>query len=435
MKYVFRGWVPTVTGRLSFSEFGRTTFPSPAIFANAADQRLRYIVCYQARDTADFTLPFRSFLGPQLLNMVGRMWFVCIARSEPHEGREQEKLAGHLFIFHAKSGWRTQSEPAVRTAQNLLRYCRFGTDRGIEMTFQPHYEYLAKSLSAAASFHAEFDLRRTGTLELRFDDEAPRSETAPDLPYDGRERAHIVHIVAAQLFFFLRDIGHRHQHHDPTTDTVVDLHRITDDDHDLDWRLSTLYSLYRKIIAYKRNVDSGLFHASLGILAYAQTFSRVCHKELDETLHRKLPEFYSESLEKSIQAGLAEILQEKFESQQRSDTVRNLILGTLGLLLSFLGVLQLTQTNILKDTFREPDEYFLGLARFFLTDPWSGFSIIILGVIASCMMLGVIRPQTWRFTKIVVRLFQHVNRKQLSFGWVVAALVCVFLYVVIYLSH
>jgi hypothetical protein len=59
---------------------------------------------------------------------------------------------------------------------------------------------------------------------------------APTFPA-GERGGHIEHILTAQLFFFLRDIGHRHQHHDPNTDTVVDLWKDNPND-PFDWNQS-----------------------------------------------------------------------------------------------------------------------------------------------------------------------------------------------------
>src|ERR1700684_2563434 len=43
----FRGWLPTVSGRLSFTVFGHTLFPTRAITANPADPSFRCVTTYQ----------------------------------------------------------------------------------------------------------------------------------------------------------------------------------------------------------------------------------------------------------------------------------------------------------------------------------------------------------------------------------------------------
>lgn len=93
-------------------------------------------------------------------------------------------------------------------------------------------------------FQADFTLLRDGTATLAVDDEMEIAPDAPALPDDPDEKRHMKHILAAQLFYFLKDIGHRHKHHKNRTDTIVDVYEI-EENNDLDWRLGTLYSLYR----------------------------------------------------------------------------------------------------------------------------------------------------------------------------------------------
>jgi hypothetical protein len=96
----FRGWVPTVSGELSFSSFGISVTPTPAITANVSDRKSRYIICYQARDSSDVILPFKSFLEKYFLKLDGKMWFVCLAKTGEFESKKREIFKGHLFVYH-----------------------------------------------------------------------------------------------------------------------------------------------------------------------------------------------------------------------------------------------------------------------------------------------------------------------------------------------
>src|SRR5205085_1594541 len=87
-------------------------------------------------------------------------------------------------------------------------------------------------LQKLAGFHAKFELLRTGEIEITHDvagRTSPQSLTPPTGPRGNR----FIHSICAQLYFFLKDICHRHQHHHPTTDTIIDLYRADDD---VEWR-------------------------------------------------------------------------------------------------------------------------------------------------------------------------------------------------------
>src|SRR6266849_3244457 len=116
MPTIFHGWIPTVSGALSFSTFGDVSHPPRAISANRTDRSNRYLVCYRARDCSDTILPLRSFFGPLFLNLRGKLWFVCVAESRTMPLAGRETLLGRVFIFHDKKIWRKHVEPLVRDA-------------------------------------------------------------------------------------------------------------------------------------------------------------------------------------------------------------------------------------------------------------------------------------------------------------------------------
>jgi hypothetical protein len=69
--------------------------------------------------------------------------------------------------------------------------------------------------------------------------------------------------MADQAYFFLRDITHVHQHHSPSSDTILILQE-RDDDIDFSWRRRIIFSLHHYIIRSKRFSDSAsLFQASV----------------------------------------------------------------------------------------------------------------------------------------------------------------------------
>jgi hypothetical protein len=113
-------------------------------------------------------------------------------------------------------------------------------------------------------------------------------------------------IIAAQFYYFVRDITHTHQHHHRDTDTILSIYKSTND---VDWRKNVLFSLYNHIIARKRTADLKESIDSLGILAYARAFYIASQNRLTSTglwakHERNFPTFTDEPLIASINASI-----------------------------------------------------------------------------------------------------------------------------------
>ncbi len=239
---MFCGWIPAVSGRLSFSVFGQSEHPTKSISAHAADRTRRYLVVYQRRITADAVVPLKSLLLPAL-HLDGDFIFLFLASTD--DGRlKQEFLRGRAFIFRRRSGW-TMIKREIRKYRDYLNEFRFSRDEKVTDFAKEKHEYFMNECTRFCVFCVDVSIRRTGTTEIFPVIEHDGYHDAPNLPCDSKEREHILYILSAQIFYFLKDIGHRHQNHDPTTDTVVDLYTKGDN---IEWRMSSLYNIYRKVI-------------------------------------------------------------------------------------------------------------------------------------------------------------------------------------------
>jgi hypothetical protein len=92
-----------------------------------------------------------------------------------------------------------------------------------------------------------------------------------------------------------------HQHHEPTSDTIVDVYPLSKGP--IYWKRETSYALFRWIIQRKRTRLPGALASAKGVLAYADAF---------KTLHiigtreeKLLPAYMSEPLADSLDAALA----------------------------------------------------------------------------------------------------------------------------------
>lgn len=370
MPATFFGWIPTVSGALSFSAFGDTSHPPRAISANRTDRKTRYLVSFRARDCSDILVPFKSKLGPWFFNLSGKLWFVCVGKCETRNGT-QELMEGQVLIFHDRDLWRNNVGKIVRDAQELLKDYRYGTHPNIENYFEHRYVELIDQLPALSAFNATFNITRIGFTKLQLADKMELHHGAPSLPDAQPARDHVKHILAAQLFFFLRDIGHRHQHHDPYTDTIVDLWPETPKD-PFYWKLQTLFSLYRKVISYKRVKSPSSITASLGVCAYADTFRALIADTATPAQLARMPQFYSENVRNSIHAVDYEMNRRRELNISSSAVTRELILTSIALVIAIVGVFQIVQTKL---TF-QPAKVLFVLAEFLVTSP-----ILTLGLV------------------------------------------------------
>lgn len=359
----FRGWVPTVAGNLSFSAFGETTFPTPAVTANVTDQKTRYVVSYQARHCGDYIAPiFRDFIGKHFFRVKGTFRFLCIAKATSPGLNRQETLEGRLFVFHDKQTWRNLVEPLVKDSQESLERFRdnpMGND--LLVHFEPRFQQLIAEIPSRSSLWADFILDRSGVVEIRSDINQEKSEDAPRFPQGKNRQNRLLHAVVEQLYYFLRDIGHRHQHHHPKTDTIIGIHANADD---IEWRLSTLFSMYRKIIHYKRHPEKKVFFNSLGVLAYAKTFRQICEKQLPDGAFDRFPDYYDANMEQSIEGIQSKIQNTLTQRQVRSDAIRNAIIGFAGLIISLAAITSLVENKPALD----PHPILLVLTKFVINE-------------------------------------------------------------------
>jgi hypothetical protein len=398
MPATFFGWIPTVSGALSFSAFGDTSHAPRAVSANRADRDTRYLVCYRARDCSDILVPFKGVVGPWFLNLSGKLWFVCVGKSETHNGK-QEMMEGQVLIFHDRELWRKNVSIVVRDAQELLKRYRYGTQPSIQNHFDYTLGELIDQLPALSAFNARFTISRVGLTTLELADNMKVHSTAPTLPDQQPSRDHVKHILAAQLFFFLRDIGHRHQHHDPYTDTIVDLWPETPRD-PFYWKLQTLFSLYRKVISYKRLKAPESFTASLGVTAYAETFRAIIEEDATPEQLARLPHFHAENVRNSIHAVDYEMNRRRELSSSSSAVTRELILTSIALVIAIVGVFQIVDQKV---PF-QPARVLYVLAEFLITSPIFTIGLVAGSIFAVRVM--IYNPSNNRLVRWLFRLVQ-----------------------------
>jgi hypothetical protein len=389
------------------------------VFANIADDRIRYLAAYQFRDAADVLLPFRSILSPFLFGIDGRIWFVFLACTEEVPGKHQYHLNGRAFMFTDQSRWKQEVRPGIRDFQDHLRGFLFHDHGNLRNYAHNQHANVLDLCTKTCSFYADVKIKRSGTSELSFPSPISAAHGAPVLPSDPEKLTHIIHILASQLFFFLKDIGHRHQHHDETTDQIVLLYE-TSPDEDSSWRNKTLFSIYRKVIQIKRDPHISTFSDSLGLIAYADSFTKI---SAEENKSDPPPPYFGRETSYSIKATQARVERETRDRQRLLDIFRTTTLTVAGVLFSFMGLLKLSNyTSSVK-----PNPILTGILEWILVYPLQSIALLIIGTV------GTIQLLTFRDSDVslvyirIVRVLQFLPRFIVATGLV--ALACISAYV------
>jgi hypothetical protein len=385
---IYRGWVPTVGGRLSFDVFGKGSHPRRPHIANKSDENTRFVLCSQKRFLADTPLPLRH-LSTKLLGMDGNFKLVCVGSSPNNSTHVEADLVGTLFIFKMKR-WSDKSVGIKKFFNEMIAKLSTYDSRlhgSLKSAFNDDYLRTLASFEKKADFHVKFNLTRSGVATLwipkyqEIRPDAPRItdisecnptffEKAITLISKGIERLQAVFSpctefirskedperqkndlrreICQQLFFFLKDITHNHQHHDPYTDTMSLLYQLQNATDDYFWRSDTLRNLYRMVLNYKRSMREEVFASALGILAYLKSFYKISATELRQSensdfikFHGLSPRLSDNLLAQSITAGQIVIRNEIQEKIRMSEKLQSILISTLGLMFGAIAILQL----------------------------------------------------------------------------------------------
>lgn len=305
----YSGWVPTANGRLSFRHIGDTAYPTRTDYANRIDgDEIRYILVSQRRELNDALLPS---LTARFSHRSGTFDFILVARSDRATSHNEAVISGKIFIEPViRQNWATRAlqlfrrrnieDPVIRLSAKVGEaISRLTSGRSYAAPPSPEDDHasIGRYLAAKASVHVDFQLARDGVVRVS----RPHFGLA-SLGERSTAEAQAIGIdfpryVAEQAYFFLRDVAHAHQHHEPQTDTLLGLQDT--DASDEEWRNRLLFALHYHVIAQRRARDpAALVHAQ-GVIAYANSFEALSNRRLAP---RELVKFEAEALDASISA-------------------------------------------------------------------------------------------------------------------------------------
>lgn len=292
----YKGWIPTVLGYLSYSVIGETCTSKRITCVNETDGTSRRIVGYQKRLVLDSPLPTWLAKRIPIYRLDGSkgvrreaylyFLFVASAASTPAshfanempggEDDEASRLKGVVSCY-MHSEWKT-IERRVVAVQDCLRFITAKDNAAYFSGSQFSGQTLAGCKPdccdfAGYVFKGNVEIKRDGCFSLT------NFEPGQDISFsDPNAQRDDLNELAAQAFYFVRDLVHRHQHHRPKTDQLTTVYSVDGDD-SYEWMASTYHSIMRNIVNRKRVDDNTQIENSLGMLSYARTLHGIIKKK------------------------------------------------------------------------------------------------------------------------------------------------------------
>lgn len=412
----YKGWLPTVTGRLSFSFVGESKTPRLSISANRADATTRYVISFQRRVLSDTILPF-EWVPKYILKLCGSFVFVCISKSSNDVSVVDDCLVGSIAII-SEDSWKSFESTLVRVQQILNNFADCGSDL-LEKFDSTFIDTIAK-IKEHSQFCVDFKLERDGEVKVIYNEDVVISKHSPSYPDNIKERVKIIDTSCAQCFYFLRDIVHRHQHHSPATDTLIDLYKEEDD---IRWRTECLRVLYRKIVDFKRRRKDEIYCSSLGLLAYAKSFRQISEKKVSNGTPIN-PIINDELLDESIRASQTATSNSIQAAIKRSDALRNTMIGVIGLFISFASLVKLTNHTI--DI--NPTSLLAELSDVTVWHPLKTFVVLGLAVYGVFFWRGEVRAGQWRAIRSIFQLLQAFPKLTHVICWFMVSVLSVLMF-------
>ena len=321
----YAGWVPTVSGRLSFRHIGESSHPCKAKYANVAKLGTsRFILAAQIRPLSDVI--FGPLIHP-LFNLRGDIPFALAARS--HQSIDDILVSGNIFLFRSRSAWEHVAAREVYSAISDINDRKSPNSVIGGKTIYQRWKDARTVVRSHSDIGIYFRLMRTGEVFFSrplFRDAPTEENTSAYSKKIGNDYSYW---ISNQFYFFLRDISHRHQHHDPHSDTILVLQRREIEKDSMEWRKNIIYSLHYYIIGSKRHGNVPSLVQSLGILAYCESFESISRR------YGVLPPYNNEALIQSIDSRIREI-ENRFN---RSAIYFGSIIAILAIICTFFAML------------------------------------------------------------------------------------------------
>ena len=417
---IYKGWIPTASERLSYSFIGESTHQVPTTSRNVADQCSRHIISCQHRpDLLDSAIPFLKRLLVRFFSgIISDFWFICIAKCDNKSAHAP--LEGNLYLIEDTKTWKRSIQPAIQEIFKKLDEFSTLKNNNSDVPLDAYLkengiDEQIKNLEGQSLYSAQFSLERNGVVTMY-----PSPCTANKEPLADNESCckdnheNNQNKVYAQLFYFLKDIAHIHQHHRPTTDTLSRLYPKLPGESDLAWINKTLKTLYSRVLDYKRNRHKGSYHSTLGLLAYVDAFVKIAKKSLADEEHKNLVLRNHDTLKASIHASQLDHQADASRRAKYFDGMKSSFFSIVVVLIAAAGLGNIIREDIMVNI-PAPDEFNLikFLANAVINYPFE----LLLAVLPIVIILPLVSSGyrfSFRWEKDIAIIFIVMAKSRLS---------------------
>jgi hypothetical protein len=381
---MYRSWIPSATGRVSFSQIGEPNGSKSRKTVTHDDGLERHFFTYERRDSHDTWLSgMRAFLLERWLRKEdSRVRFAAIGRSYPtmHKGIADERgsLEGYIIFIEESSKQIAQfNSNLLELAKAYKEYKQKHPntsgwlDKKVSADdndqFNKRTREIVETLRGLARFSCAYKLLRDGTFTIMQPELRIERGLGNDHPTDDEIEASL-RASASQAFIYFKNISHIHNHHDDGADSILGIYNLYDpaklnlrkdeirfvyglapeeeaSEDDIGWRREVIYAINRKVGELESASSQEQLNAALGMLYYANTFEKVSRNKV-VSRNKFWPEYQYDQQRGSITSSLNEV-NAKASSTLDKNNFLLLIFGTIvGIFLSYASLLELTGIKI-----------------------------------------------------------------------------------------
>lgn len=313
-QHQYRGWIPTITGNLSFSIIATGKSPKKEFKSYFNKGQSKFTVVVQKRMTSDALFLYDFFKRNERV-----FYFLFLGISS--EDDQFKSTSGKVYIVNKSDYWKLQY---------LLQNIRLSEDAN---RYKSEFSRLVCILNDKCEKHeilsAGFKIQRDGQIDIGTTENCSERSS----------------VISSQIFYFIRDISHTHQHHQKSSDTILKLYEYTETPapKKLKWKRETLYALYRWVIQQKRSQNEEAVQQCLGVLAYASSFEKLHIQTLSKKNRAALPSYNRKATIDSLNAQLDKV------KDKKEGFLSAIFTKTLPILAIVLAVLTYSQTERMCD--------------------------------------------------------------------------------------
>lgn len=355
-KVGFVGWIPNISGRLSFgslTSWRNTLSPKQVSVQDDLLVRRRVVLAHHQRVTNDgfFSILGRAltqFYRPLSLRSSRRISRLGLVVSDAfdyflilHGNECDDLLEGRAFVLNSpraelsvRRAWVKQFRSAIKLGSKHNRGVaqEFSEDGVAGQDIDRLIQKIASSKTSSL-LHAKVRVERCGTCHISDLEISCGSKLSIDDTWNASDEA-----KANQIYRFVRDLFHSHYHHHWAEDCLTS---VTQADGTYRWIHNARRQIYRALISCRRaGSEEGLAQAA-GHLSYLKSLNSVYPKELAAVA----PVRNLDSLESSISSAQNSVSAKKNGRRIAVTALAVLPFGIFTFLVSLTRAVSETSTN------------------------------------------------------------------------------------------